>query len=77
MEWHDDLWYVGISFDITFEDYEDIVFYWRDISTSEFGYKDNYSTGCVQEGISAHIVAKIVYAKDECKYELEDIELRN
>lgn len=77
-DWYDELWYAsGISFTVSFEDYEDISFSWSGLLTSEFGYKNDYSTGCVKEGISAHVVAKIVYSEDEYKYELEDIQLGN
>lgn len=75
-DWYDELWYAsGISFEVSFENYEDITFSWSSISTNELGFNNDYSTGCVTEGTSAYITAKIVYTSDECCYELDSIKL--
>lgn len=77
-DWYDELWYAGgISFSVSFEDIEDIAFSWHGLLTSEFGYKNDYYTGCVEEGISAHVVMRIVYSEEGCLYELESIDLEN
>ncbi len=75
---YDEFWYAsGISLSISFEEYEDINFYWSDISPNNIGYDNDYSYGCLPKGTLAHCVVKIVYTEEECYYEFESIELCN
>ena len=75
-DWYDELWFAsGITFTVSFEDNDDITFSWSGMTTSEFGFANDYSTGCVQEGIPAHVVIRIGYAEEDYWYGLESIQL--
>lgn len=75
-DWYDEFWFAsGISFTVLFEEYDNISFSWRGLLTNELGFNNDYLAGCVAEGVTAHVVLRILYTEDECKYELESIQL--
>ncbi len=71
----DEVLWVGISLDISFENYESIYFSFSNVSPNDIGYDNDYSYGCLPEGTPVYCVVRIVSSDDDCSYELDTLRI--